>query len=320
MELPPHLLERLGFIFATADSLLEALGDVSADEAQEIRRLWDAGLPPVTSRECLAVMMGFNAGFIHSMGRSARAHYRTFEIPKGAGSRQIRAPKVGIKIIQKWLCWHFSNKFKPTTSVYGFVPGRSHIQAARVHVGADWICSVDIEEFFPSVGAERISSALNLLGYSSDASVETLISVCAFSGSLIQGAPTSPVLSNIVFSNLDEQLERFARENDFRLSRYADDIVVSGKGAYRDGTLERLRALVEGDGWSVNERKLEKAERPERLKVHGLLVHGDKVRLTKGYRNRIRAYEHLLKAGRLRPTDRHRVLGHINFSHQVKKS
>ena len=59
------------------------------------------------------------------------------------------------------------------------------------------------------------------------------------------------------------------------------------------------------------------AEAPKRLKVHGLLVHGDRPRLTKGYRNRIRAFNHMLKAGKVLDKDVNRLSGHIKYSKSV---
>ena len=319
MELPQQLIKNKGFIFGDLEDFLNACADLRDFDQAETERLWNLGLPPVTSKESLSVMVGFNPGFVHSMGRSAKAHYRTFEIIKGRKRREIQAPKVGVKIIQTWISWHFASKFKAPQTVFGFVPGRNHIEAAATHLNADWVCSVDIEDFFPSVDTSRVQAALKSLGYTKERSIETLLSICAFREALIQGAPTSPVISNIVLSGLDRALYQYADKHGLRLSRYADDIVLSGKGAYSQGTLEDLRALVEADGWKVSERKLEISERPNRLKVHGLLVHGDHVRLTKGYRNRIRAFRHLLATGRIRNDDLPRVLGHLNYADQVDK-
>lgn len=57
---------------------------------------------------------------------------------------------------------------------------------------------------------------------------------------------------------------------------------------------------------------------PNRLKVHGLLVHGEKVRLTKGYRNRIRAYKHLYGKDKIKDEDVKRIVGHITYASQVE--
>lgn len=320
MKLPHPLLENVGFMFDQAEDLLRALNDVDQEEASEIRRLFAAALPPVTSIESLAVAFGYNPGFVHSMTASMKAHYRFFAIPKGKGFRNIVAPKVALKGIQKWLSVHFERKYEAPANVYGFVPGRSHLDAAKAHLGAEWVCSVDIENFFPSVRGESVAEALRHLGYETDDSIELLTRLCCLKNSLVQGSPASPVLSNIVLRNLDRTLSDFADDAACTFTRYADDIVMSGTGNPPDNILEKLDAMVTEDGWTVATAKSELVRSPNRLKVHGLLVHSDKIRLTKGYRNKLRAYRHLLKKGQIREADLPTVLGHLNYALQVERA
>lgn len=76
---------------------------------------------------------------------------------------------------------------------------------------------------------------------------------------------------------------------------------------------------ISNDGWTVAADKIYSSALPARLKVHGLLVHGASVRLTKGYRNRIRAYRHLLKQGKISEEDMKSILGHISYAEFVEK-
>ena len=68
---------------------------------------------------------------------------------------------------------------------------------------------------------------------------------------------------------------------------------------------------------AANKEHLADAKKGQRLKVHGLLVHGEKPRLTKGYRNKIRAYKHLLATDRVKSEHRRRIIGHIKFAKSV---
>jgi hypothetical protein len=100
--------------------------------------------------------------------------------------------------------------------------------------------------------------------------------------------------SNLVFREADAELVGVAKKFGLNFTRYADDIVFSGNGEFPDEIKPIIRAAIESRGWKIAEAKERLAKRPNRLKVHGLLVHGEKPRLTKGYRNQIRAYKHLL--------------------------
>src|SRR5207248_1528858 len=56
-----------------------------------------------------------------------------------------------------------------------------------------------------------------------------------------------------------------------------------------------------------------------RIKIHGLLVKPDQLRLTKGYRNKIRAYAHVLATKTLQPEDHRRLAGHVQYADYVSR-
>ena len=269
---------------------------IKPNEADLIQYYFATGLPPVTSRTALAAMFGYNQGFVWSLLNRPNHHYRQFNIPKGKNYRKINAPKVALKIIQKWLATHFQICWETHDAAFGFVPGRSHLAAAHQHLGAQWVGSVDIKDFFPSTSKEKILIALEKLGYQDDFSKSALIKLTCLNGGLAQGSPCSPVLSNIVLHDLDIKLTNFAKDHGYTYTRYADDLVMSGNTEDGSTAIEMMRASLEGSNWEVADHKTTLAELPRRLKVHGLLMQGKEIRLTKGYRNRIRAFKHLLNS------------------------
>lgn len=246
-------------------------------------------------------------------------HYRTFRIPKGRSTRVIEAPKVGMKFVQRWLAVQFEKAWTPHNAVHGFVKRRSHMSAAAEHLGAHWVVSVDIDNFFPSTNEQTVRKSLQRLGYRSGKSLEILLQICCYRRKLPQGAPTSPVLSNVALHDIDRKISNLAETLDSNYTRYADDIVLSGTGKVPANALKNLEDIFANTCWSLSSRERFVAETPQRLKVHGLLVHGDRLRLTKGYRNRIRAYQHLWKNGKIAKYDQRRVGGHIQYADQVER-
>lgn len=319
MRLPQHNLKSICFLLENPSELFQAMGDqYEPVEQKEIERLFSLGLPPVTSKESLCVMLGYNPGFIWSLLNRTSRYYRHFEIPKGSKTRKIDAPKVALKAIQKWLGLHIQNVWKSNDHVYGFVSGRSHIDAAIKHLSATWVYSIDIENYFPSISSKRVKEALKSIGYSTEESLELLAKLLCLRGYLVQGSPSSPIISNIVLQKVDAQLSAIAAKYGCVYTRYADDIVFSGTEPVSDKVFEEIQKIVIEDGWKISKDKVSLSVLPKRLKVHGLLVHGDKVRLTKGYRNRIRAYEHLLKNDKIIPNDLSKVKGHLNYASQIR--
>jgi len=319
MRLPHLLLENLCFTFSTGEDLLRALGDsIDAAEADSIIQLVAKGLPPVTSARALAAMVGVNEGLVWSMVNRQARHYRTFTIPKGSGVRSITAPRVALKTIQKWLSVRLQAIYRRPDHVFGFMPGLSHIDAAERHLNASWVLNFDIENFFPSTPEQLVQERLIQIGYP-DAGAALMARLACFQRHLAQGAPTSPVLSNIVFHPLDVQLSALALKHQVRVTRYADDIVISGVDQVPATLVDEVRALFPQTPWKIAEHKTNLASLPFRLKVHGLLVHGDKVRLTKGYRNKLRAFRHLHEKGAIRVDDLARVRGHLSYASAVER-
>jgi hypothetical protein len=320
MRFPHPELQKICFIAEDQETLLKLMGeDLTPEEAERVRSYCKLGLPPAVTPEALATMFGYNPGFVWSMLKRTNRHYRIFPIPKGKDERLISAPRVGLKLIQRWLNYHWSLAWIPSDSAHGFVSGRSHISAAKMHCNARWVISADIAEFFPSVKADRVRLALQMLGYADDTSLDMLVNLVCLDGALTQGAPTSPILSNIVLSNLDAVLEELATKFGAVYTRYADDIVFSGKNVLPDGLDASIKETIINDGWTLSDRKFNISQSPHRLKVHGLLVHGDEVRLTKGYRNKLRAFRHLMNSGKVLEDDIAKLSGHLVYSDFIDK-
>jgi hypothetical protein len=261
-------------------------------------------------------MLGVNPGIVWSLINRPERHYRRFSIPKGKEKREIIAPKIGLKIIQKWISVHLQNRVNFSDHVFGFVPGLSHIDAASQHTESNWIYSIDLENFFPSTPKTWVATTLRISGYDFK-SADLIASLCCYGGVLAQGAPSSPVLSNIAMSRVDDSLRALAKELDVRITRYADDITFSSTHAFPETLPERLSSIFADTPWNISKKKTHFAEAPARLKVHGLIVSGPAVKLTKGYRNKLRAYRHVVRSGSCRQEDLARLSGHILYSEQV---
>ncbi len=275
-------------------------------------------LPPVVSVRALACLFGVSGKFVGALRNNPERYYRVFTIKKGKKLREIQAPKVGLKVFQKWFGTHLAANIELPATVFGFVSGRSAPMAAGVHCNARWVYSVDLANFFPSTPRSRVVSALESLGYPRHGA-ELAASLCCFHGGLAQGSPASPVLSNLVFGREDLRLKQLASEYELRHTRYADDIVFSGRDEIPNDLPGRVLEILTDGGWRTNGEKEHLAVLPHRLKVHGLLVHGSSPRLTKGYRNRLRAFRHLQESGKVRASDSSRILGHLNYASSIEK-
>nr|WP_249426446.1 reverse transcriptase family protein [Enterobacter bugandensis] len=279
----------------------------------------------MVSWSILSTAIGISPHFINSLIRNKNKYYRAFTIAKGKGKgkRVIEAPKVSIKLIQAWLAFHLSNNdnLKLCDAVHGFIPGQHGIyEAAKKHCGCDWVLSIDLKDFFHSISYRRVVNAFEQLGYTV-AQAEKIAEITTYNTHLPQGAPSSPVISNLVFNDTDDAIVRFLDGKEICYTRYADDLTFSGSDVRYD--IEKLKTdllqLISNCGWVVANEKTHIAKAPNRLKVHGFLVHAEIPRLTKGYRNKIRAYNHLINSGKVDAEDLDVIRGHVNYGKFIDK-
>lgn len=316
----------LFFTFSDADEFLKALSTPLRDRySAELIRLQQLGLPPLVSWSILSVAIGVSPQFITSLIKNKAKYYRVFAISKGKGKkkRTIEAPRVSLKIIQAWVAYHLSlnENIALSENAFAFIPGKNGIyEAASNHCGAKWVLSIDLRDFFHTITSALVTSALTSIGYRAD-QASKLSELLTLNQRLPQGAPSSPVISNLVFKPTDLKINELIAGMNVKYTRYADDLTFSSEDENFniESLKENVLALLHSDGWIVAEEKLKIAKAPNRLKVHGFLVHEAKPRLTKGYRNKIRAYKHLLQAGKVIESDLDKIKGHINYSAYVDR-
>ena len=144
--------------------------------------------------------------------KPGHAGYMVFKIPKkSGGQRTISSPPVPIKILQLKFKSILDQMYNPKRCVFVLIANRSIVESATQHKKrASWILNVDIENFFPSINFGRIRGLFIAMGIGPKAAAVWAHLVTCL-GELPQGAPTSPVLSNMIAKQLDSRLIELAR-------------------------------------------------------------------------------------------------------------
>ena len=153
-----------------------------------------------------------------------------FEIARRAGRppRVIHAPIKPIKQIQRVLADALTDCYEPKPHVHGFTPGRSPISGARYHQRQEWVLRVDLADFFPSINFGRVRGLFMGFPFEYEPRVATVLAqICCHQNQLPHGAPTSPIVSNLICRGLDADLARLARRERCFFTRYADDLSFS---------------------------------------------------------------------------------------------
>ena len=214
----------------------------------------------------------------HTYSNNNPNRYFQFQIPKKKKGeyRTITAPNAGLKSIQKCINALLLDQINVHPAAFGFVPGKSIVDNAKVHLGQNYIYNIDLKDFFPSVKAGRVFACLQLPPFSYDKETASMIAdLCSQEGVLPQGAPTSPTLTNIVCYRLDWRLSKLAKRYNMRYSRYADDITFSSMSNlfHADGKfVKELRRFIEKEGFVINDAKTRINTYYQRQEVVGLTI------------------------------------------------
>lgn len=223
--------------------------------------------------------------------------YRRFYVPKASGGRRlIVAPNARLMEYQQDLLRRLLDYELPgSPHAHAYYYHRSIRTMAEPHVGRAVVVKLDLKDFFPTISPQLVRAALlrrniatpliNLIGkWCFLPRAEANDDLPAWG--LPIGAPTSPLLSNLVAADrLDARLAGLARrwfrnalvnpkwrEHDIEYTRYADDLVFSSNDERLAGIIPIVRRIVADGGFRLNERKVYVQRRVGRQVVCGVVV------------------------------------------------
>lgn len=186
--------------------------------------------------------------------------------------------------------------------IYGFETGKSIPVMSRIHVDKDFVISLDIKNFFPSITERLVNQIFRKAGMG-EAPAKLLSELCTYKFFVPQGALTSPKISNIVAaSTFGPEIHEMCMRLGLTLSIYADDITISGNNqpteagdpaqTYNFGEIiSDVTTAVRKYGFNINREKT-KVMRPfQRQWVCGAVVNSQ-VNLVNFERLKLRAIVH----------------------------
>ncbi|AVB16202.1 MULTISPECIES: reverse transcriptase domain-containing protein [Pseudomonas syringae group] len=240
------------------------------------------------------------------------SHYVSFSIlKKNKTHRSIKAPKRVMKKIQHALLPHLEKFYSPKSSSHGFVKGRNVKTNAQIHSRKRYVFNIDLKDFFESIHFGRVRNLFMAHPFNAPHNVATVIAqICCSYGKLAQGAPTSPLISNMICRKLDSQLQALAKTSKCHFTRYADDITFSFTSTEKhlpkdivevseDGRAipgRELEEIIRAAGFAINSEKTRLQHRTQRQMVTGLVVNEmpnvtrEFIRLTSSMINALKSY------------------------------
>lgn len=213
--------------------------------------------------------------------------YKTFEIPKKCGkTRTINAPIEPLKFVQKRLSdqiWKYEFYLREQKGVdskisHAFEKNKSIFTNANIHKCKKYIINLDLKDYFDSFHFGRVRGFFtNNNNYLLPIDVATIIAqLTCYNGCLPQGAPSSPIITNLISNIMDMMLLSIAKKYKVNYTRYADDLTFSTNDIRIiekfDRFLEDVNKVVKKSGFNINEEKTRLQYNSSRQVVTGLVV------------------------------------------------
>lgn len=270
---------------------------------------------------------------LRSIAATAPKRYYVWEIPKRSGGQRIVChPARELKVIQEFFLKRVLHVLPVHASATAYVKGSSIKRNAEAHAASRVILKLDFKDFFnrikvknwrdyaadqfPSWSKEELDFSSRILFWGAGTYAPKCLAI---------GAPTSPLLSNAIMFEVDDNLTKYAARSGLVYTRYADDIVFSSKGYLdKDQALREVKRVLSAANYSrmlLNPKKTNLVSRRFARQVTGLTLTPDRqISLGRERKRLISAMVHRLSKGQLNPSEMNRLRGLLAFAQDVEAS
>lgn len=224
---------------------------------------------------------------LFALTKHTSQYYTTFQIKKKNGkARRLYAPSPPLKscqsTINRWILSHLPVSEYATA----YCKGSTISQNAAPHIGKRYLLKLDITDFFGSIRFDQVYAAAFNTRYFPVQIGTMLTQLCCLEDVLVQGAPTSPTLSNLVMYNFDSNIGLWCKKHQIAYTRYCDDMTFSADTPLYP-VYKRVKDMLENMGMELNEKKTRFINSNNRQTVTGLTVN-EKLSISADYKRALR--------------------------------
>lgn len=255
--------------------------------------LFKKNVPIIYEQQHLAKLLGYEYDLLLKISNCQELFYREFSIPKKTGGQRIiNEPLPTLKEIQRWLLDEILLNIKISPTAKAYVNGLSIKDNARFHKKQKKVLNLDIKDFFGNITERHVYIMFKTIGYNKQVS-SILTQLCCLNGTLPQGAPSSPTISNIIFRIADKRIFGYCKKLGIRYTRYADDMTFSGD-EIPNAIILAVKRIISEFGFILNEKKTKLRLEHQKQVVTAIIVN-EKLQVDRGYRRQLRQQIYYIK-------------------------
>ena len=298
-------------------------------------------------------MFSIVSGITVSKLSSLNASYQEVLIrKKTGGTRKLLIPNDELKDTQKSFAEFINQRFKKKMhpACHSYRKHKSILSNAIAHLSCSVLVKLDIKDYFQSITFEQVKNTLelglnsidfhpefdfiveygkdnltNIQGYLGTKEAQEVLKKLVYSDNgLPQGAPTSPVISNLVLSNFDKEVYALVTSLNGAYTRYSDDITISFKEDSSQKVAQVIKfveAKLAENGFKLNKKKGKiNVLRPHQAqRICGVTINSGKPTISRKQRRLIRAAQHNAKQSKPTTFTEDQIKGHLSFQTYVKE-
>lgn len=274
---------------------------------------------------------GLGEATVRRLMNGAPVRYKRFYIPKRNGElRLISQPAREIKMLQRAVRTIFLDRLPVHEAATAYRIGVGLVENARPHKGDGNIVKMDFSDFFRSIKANDWIGYCHQTSCLTDMEEINLIMRLLFSSKtglpglrLAVGAPTSPILSNILMYDFDSRIYEKLIGTKIKFTRYADDLTFS---APRAGYIHEVHKLVKEviteikyPRLTLNPDKTTHVTKKYARKITGLILSDDgRVTIGREKKHQLRAMIHHASTDRLNVKNLQHLSGLLAYVNAVE--
>ena len=280
----------------------------------------------------IAYSDGIDLNYLLTMANRASYCYKDYKIPKAnGGTRQIYHPSRRLKAIQRWLSKRLLEHFEIHQSATAYKKGSNIRFNAKLHKASNYLLRMDFSNFFESITTrdftKRMGPSTHINGITfDDDDLYMLCNLLFRHGRLTIGAPSSPIISNMLMYNFDQTIYLKCKEFDVVYSRYADDLFFSTKAPNILSNIEKfvydtVKDIDLPESLKINEAKTRHTSKKGKRSITGLTITSvGEISIGRAKKREIRSYIHKTLHGQKTAIKPETLLGMIAYIMDVEPS
>jgi len=231
--------------------------------------------------------LGVSAKTLYTLSNHIDSHYYQAKVPKKNGEyRELSVPDEFLKTIQKRIVEKLLVYEEVSTYATAYRYGTSTIKNAYQHIKKHTMLKLDIRHFFDNINYPIVKEKVFVKEKYSESNRILLSLLCIYNDALPQGAPTSPIISNIIMKEFDNIVGDWCKKKRISYTRYCDDMTFSGYFNEKE-VISFVKAELKKMGFYLNDNKTVIAGKGQKQIVTGIIVN-EKLNTPLSYRRKIR--------------------------------